>query len=239
MPTLNSSVALVSPEHRLPVVDWGLIDYSAALERQEELVEKVAAEASPGVIVYCTHPPLVTLGRKTQEGDVFAWRGPTVEISRGGRATYHGPSQLLIYPVYNLDRAPGPARRDLHRYLRSLEKALVLTLAEFGIPATPPRDKADPSGKRTGVWVGERKIASIGIAVRKWVTYHGVALNVEHDPQAFQGLRPCGFSASTMTSMEECTKRQIDRAQLKTVLGEKLEFTLRPCSSESGQMAGR
>ena len=191
------------------IEDWGLIDYELANQRQLECLEKVASGAQEDTLVVCTHPPVVTLGRGSDPADLIGWKGAVVETSRGGRATYHGPSQLVIYPIIDLKRE-GRAHlkpRDVHGYLRALETAVVEGLRRFDVVAearTVPMKNADGSELSvTGVWVGPRKLASIGIAVRKWITYHGVAINVANDPNAFSGIKPCGFSAGIMTSLEE------------------------------------
>lgn len=193
----------------LTVIDWGLMDYELALQKQMELVETVSKNNLPGYIVFCTHPPVVTLGRKTEPNDVFAWKGPTVEVSRGGRATYHGPSQLVIYPIVNLNYVYNPtatstcsdeqiqrAYHDINKYLRNLEKAILRTLKTFAISA---ETKSYPD---TGIWVQDKKIASLGVAVKNWVTYHGAAINILNDPNAFQGMNPCGLSNDVMTNLE-------------------------------------
>jgi lipoyl(octanoyl) transferase len=188
------------------------------LQRQADLVESVRHELARETVVFCTHPPVVTVGRATLPDDIFNWSGQKVEVSRGGRATYHGPNQLVVYPILDLNQR----RRDLHLYMRQLEDAIVLTLAEFNIQATGrslqiQSEDALPS-EATGVWVGARKIASIGIGVRKWVSFHGLALNVDHDAQAFQGLKPCGFSSETMVSMEELVGQKISRTDVQSTL---------------------
>ncbi|MBC7742946.1 MAG: lipoyl(octanoyl) transferase LipB [Bdellovibrionaceae bacterium] len=189
--------------------DWGLIDYESALKKQIEYVEIVAAnEAHPGFLIFCTHPAVVTLGRQTKPEDVFAWKGPVIEISRGGRATYHGPSQLVAYPILNLKNSrAGRGPQEVRGYLRDFEKAIVETLKEFGIDAigkTPQKVPGEiAESDETGVWVGTRKIASLGIAVKKWVCFHGAAINLFQDAEAFQGMNPCGFKSSTMVSLEE------------------------------------
>lgn len=202
----------------LAVEDWGTVDYEEALRRQLELVERVASEDLPGVLVVCSHPPVITLGRATQPGDVFAWSGPIIEIARGGRATYHGPSQLVIYPILNLKHARrGRAPQEIAGYLRTLENVLIDWLAEQGLTAEGRslRKKAPEAGEaeETGVWVGARKVASLGLGVKKWVAYHGAALNLENDPQAFTGMNPCGFRREVMVSVEELLGRRLDRAR--------------------------
>ena len=184
--------------------DWGLIEYEASVRKQQLLTQEVAAGGEDRM-VFCTHPPVVTLGRGTVvEEDLQGWSGQTVETSRGGRATYHGPNQLVIYPVINLKKPRKHfASSDVHAYLRALESATVVTLRECGLVNAEARTSQVGDISLTGVWVGDKKIASIGIAVRKWVTYHGVAINVSDDPSAFKGIRPCGFSADIMTSVQK------------------------------------
>ena len=190
---------------------WGLIDYQLAVDRQLALLEDVA-EGAEQTIVICSHPAVVTLGRGTQPEDLSSWQGAVVEASRGGRATYHGPNQIIIYPIIDLRRPHrGFPERDVHSYLRALEKASVRALHGLGVQAAEARTVETEGLSLTGVWVGQNKVASIGIAVRKWVTYHGVAINLEDDPSAFQGIRPCGFSRQVMSSVERELGRAVRR----------------------------
>lgn len=220
----------------MEIQDWGLIDYEQALKKQEELVEKIASEKSEGVFVFCSHPAVVTLGRKTQPGDVFAWDGPVKEISRGGRATYHGPSQLVVYPILNLEfAAPGRPMRDIGWFLRSLENAIVRTLSDFGVEAVgkslQKKSNIENAQEETGVWVGSQKIASLGIAIRKWVTYHGAAINLDEDPRAFFGMNPCGFQSSVMVSLEKILGQKVNRLEFQ----EKLLFYLKTELSDASK----
>jgi lipoyl(octanoyl) transferase len=224
--TLKELNREAASSENLSLLDWGLIDYASALQRQMDLVDLVSHELARETLVFCSHPPVVTLGRGTKPGDVFGWTGEVVEINRGGRATYHGPSQFVVYPILDLN----VRGRDLHRYMRQLESAIVATLQEFGISASGRTQQVDIDGattEATGVWVGSRKIASIGIGVRKWITFHGLALNVSHDPKAFVGMNPCGFSSQTMISMEEILGAPVDRARLSSVLQRELMRALR------------
>lgn len=230
--------------------DWGLIDYGEALHRQEALVEKVYQKTQPASIIFCTHPPIVTKGRSTLSGDITEWKGPIFEINRGGRATYHGPSQILIYPIIPLAEVLIPqnslpensvnnsnyqsqnkisqteTRRkpsDVGSFLRHFELAIVDTLKELGISAVgksyqPNHQTTEATKEETGVWVENKKIASLGLSFRHWISFHGAALNVEHDPKAFQGLLPCGFSPSVMTSIEEILGEKVQREYLYTLL---------------------
>lgn len=198
----------------LEVLDWGLIDYQTALKQQLELVNQVAEKKGPGFLILCSHPPVVTTGRKTQAGDVFGWQGELVEVSRGGRATYHGPSQLVVYPILSLEEATqNRPVRDINLFLRNFENSISQVLALYGLEAT---GKSGPD--ETGVWVNDHKIASLGIAVKSWVTYHGAAINLFEDPLAFTGMKPCGFDRTIMTSLEKLTGQKPDLSQFKLQL---------------------
>ncbi|MCB0420832.1 MAG: lipoyl(octanoyl) transferase LipB [Bdellovibrionales bacterium] len=187
-------------------IRWGEVGYLEGCDLQLVELQSVA-EGEEDRVVFCTHPPVVTKGRGTKDFDIVGWQGDIVETSRGGRATYHGPSQIVIYPIVHLNRETRSHKRDLHRYLRGLEEGLVDVLRSYDVDATTYSDKKkDAFGEEllmTGVWVGDRKIASLGVAVKQWVTYHGAALNFTYDPAAFQGMNPCGFPTKTMISLEE------------------------------------
>jgi lipoyl(octanoyl) transferase len=188
----------------LEIEDWGLIPYQEALDRQLKYVEEVSSGTRPDTVVFCTHPPVVTLGRATVEGDVTDWSGEVIEVSRGGRATYHGPDQFVVYPIIDLNHRG----KDLNKHLRWIEEVVIVVLKEFGVDAI-----REPGS--TGVWTNEKKICSIGIAVKKWVSFHGLSLAVDKDENAYRGINPCGFSRSVMTSLEEVTGHKVDRTQLK------------------------
>jgi lipoyl(octanoyl) transferase len=200
------------------VQNWGLIEYETALSRQMDLVDLVQSGEVQDTLVFCTHPAVVTLGRGTREGDVFSWKGKVVEVNRGGRATYHGPSQIVIYPIVDLNRSG----RDLHKFMRALETAMVNSLAEFAVIANGRTIQMQDPGtnpvEATGVWYGSRKLASIGIGVRRWISFHGCALNIENDVNAFSGMRPCGFNVGTMVSMEEIMGTKPDRKAIEASL---------------------
>lgn len=193
------------------IEEWGLIPYQEALERQLLRLDEVVQGNHPGSIIFCQHPRVVTLGRATQPGDVSSWKGEIIEVSRGGRATYHGPNQLVCYPIINLEYSYSARKiRDLDSYLRGMEQAMILTLKDLGIPAQGKSDLGD-----TGVWISEgtekgKKIGSLGIAIKRWVTYHGIALNIFHDSDAFVGINPCGLSPHLMTSLETCLGHKPD-----------------------------
>jgi len=210
--------------------DWGLIDYEQALHRQLEKVEEIANSTTKeesqgenfGFLIFCSHPAVVTLGRKTQPGDVFGWKGPIKEISRGGRATYHGPSQLVVYPIFKI--------KDIGKYLRDFENAILDVMKSYDIEAVgktlQKKSDVQEETEETGVWVGPQKIASLGIGVKKWVTYHGAAINLDEDPQAFQGMKPCGFSSETMVSLERLLGQKVNRQEFSDKLKSRLQILL-------------
>lgn len=186
----------------------GRVGYEAGVKLQHRLRESILDAASNGgdTLLLLEHPSTYTVGRNCDRSDVLAdpdWlrrRGIAVaECDRGGRATYHGPGQLVGYPIIDL-RAE---RRNVRGYVRDLQEVLVRTLAAFGVAAVGGEER-----ERIGVWVGRRKIASIGIHLRRWVTTHGFALNVYTDLDDFAGILSCGFDAGVMTSIEELTGRR-------------------------------
>jgi lipoate-protein ligase B len=174
--------------------------YRDGLALMDALVAARAAGETGDWLVYPDHEPVLTIGRSPSEGNVRADAATlarhgieVVEVPRGGDVTWHGPGQLVGYPVVQLDRVG----RDLHRWLRVLEDALIAALARFGL-------EGRRVAGRTGVWLSDReKIASIGVAVRRWVGYHGFALNVENTLDDFALIHPCGYHDIRMTSMAE------------------------------------
>lgn len=206
----------------LVVRDLGLVPYGEALALQRRLCDARIAGATGDTLLLLEHPPVITLGRGWKssslpiEPDQLRRRGIEVfDIERGGDVTYHGPGQLVAYPIVRLREG----ERDLHRFLRNLEEAMIRTLARFELAG----GRAD--GK-TGVWLGEKKIASIGIACRRWITFHGLALNVSTDLSYFARINPCGFEASVMTSMAAQLGRPVAMADVKAQLVSDLRTSL-------------
>ncbi|MBY0315360.1 MAG: lipoyl(octanoyl) transferase LipB [Bdellovibrionales bacterium] len=212
---LNGKVALE---------DWGLIPYREAFELQKKYVDEISSGERLETLVFCSHPAIVTLGRGTQPGDLAGWTGDTIEVNRGGRATYHGPSQIVFYPLISV--AEGVAKkikpRDLHGFFRELELAVVDALQDIGITSQghSVQKQVGESNEQeaTGVWIGSQKIAAIGIAVRKWIVSHGLALNFDDDPQAFQGILPCGFQPSQVTSVKKIKPTASARDDFKQII---------------------
>lgn len=180
----------------IAVQDFGLLEYTAAWALQKETLQQVALGEAPPTLLVGEHPPVYTTGRKNRPENWLLPDIPVIEIERGGDVTYHGPGQLIIYPILPLP----PHYRDLHLYLRDLEECLINALAHFG-----------QTGFRnpgwTGVWVHDHetnqpvKMASIGVAVSKWVTYHGISLNITNNMAPFQAINPCGLSSEVMTRL--------------------------------------
>ena len=170
----------------------GRLDYLTALALQEKIVESKQRDISPDILLFVEHPHVYTLGRGGNASNVLAPKEvPVYRTSRGGDVTYHGPGQLVAYPIIDLR---SKLRKDVHRYLRNLEMTAIRTLEDFGLAGTrrPPF---------TGIWIEDRKIAAIGVAVRRCITYHGLALNVNADLSYFDRIVPCGLAWAEVTSM--------------------------------------
>ncbi len=223
-PATPSSVAAPQPAPApapataaVPVVlDWGRTRYEAAWRAQDELVARRIAGEIGDTLVFTEHEPVYTVGLRSGAADHLVWAADhlaregieVVKTNRGGDITYHGPGQLVGYPIVDLS-----ARKDLHEYLRLLEQVMINTVGGLGLVATRREGK-------TGIWVGTRKIAAIGVAVRRWVAYHGFALNVQPNLAHFQGIVPCGISATegTVTSLQAELGHQVDLADVKARL---------------------
>jgi len=193
----------------LEITDFGAIEFSEAYALQRHFVEQVVSGACPRVML-CEHPPVITLGRLASETNILAspesiqGRGiQIIPIDRGGEVTLHCPGQLVVYPILDLHKYG----RDLRLYMNKLEQVAIDLLSDFDIVAKRIE------GKR-GVWVGARKIASIGIGVRKWVSYHGIAININPDLKLFSFIKPCGMDIE-MTSLEQLSGSKIDLSIVK------------------------
>ncbi len=181
------------------VVDWGTREYRDSLDAMRSLAHDRRAGTIPDTLILVEHPPVVTVGIEGDDGGAVSTGIPVVSVERGGHATYHGPGQLVGYPIVDLD----PRSRDVRRFVHDVEEIVIRSIAAFGV-------KGAHVPGRHGVWIeGERKIASIGIAVDHWVTLHGFALNVDVDLTAFRRFHPCGFDGSVMTSLARETGRPV------------------------------
>lgn len=193
--------------------DLGLIDYAAMYRLQKEYVGRVAVGGAQ-VLLLCEHPPVITLGRLAEQAnildpDTIGRKGiPIVCVDRGGDVTLHSPGQLVVYPILRLENF----RKDLRWYLHQLEQVAIDLLMTFGIVA-------DRIPGKTGAWVDGEKIASIGIGVKKWVAFHGLAINVCTDLEVFDLIKPCGLDVR-MTSMARIKGEPVDRGEVKERLVE-------------------
>jgi lipoate-protein ligase B len=184
-----------SPASDLPLLEilrLGIQPHQKTWELQQELLEKRAGGEINDTLILVEHEAVITVGRG---GDLEAAQSaglPVVEVERGGEATYHGPGQVVAYPILALPEG----KRDLHIHLRNLEEVIICVLAELDIVG-------QRKGGLTGVWIGEQKVASVGVAVRHWVTWYGFALNVHTDLTQFGGFRPCGLDPKVMTRVAD------------------------------------
>jgi lipoyl(octanoyl) transferase len=191
------------------LLELGQTPYLEAWELQRSLAAAVAQGAIPDTVVLLEHPPVVTLGRRADEGELHIPEGADVEVvetDRGGKSTYHGPGQLVCYPIFDLTRHG----QDVKRYCRDLEEALIRTLAPLGVEATRIEGL-------TGIWLESppRKIASIGIHISKWVTTHGYALNVDLDPAPFtEWITACGLEDAAFTTVARELGRSVGVGEL-------------------------
>ena len=183
---------------------------------QQRLVEERRAGSIPDQLLLLQHPPVITLGVKARNDRSHILASPeslahdgveVVETGRGGDVTFHGPGQLVGYPIVDLN----PDRRDVHRYVRDLEDVLIRTAAGFGIEATRE------SGL-TGVWVGNDKLAAIGVRIGRWITSHGFALNVATDLRQFELIVPCGLADKGVTSLERLLSRPVSMDEVETAV---------------------
>jgi lipoate-protein ligase B len=209
-------VAVTDHGSRLEVRRLGTVGYQAALDLQKRLVEERKQGQIPDQLLLLEHPPVITLGARNhnarsnvlESAEALALKGVGLfETGRGGDVTYHGPGQLVGYPIIEL-----PAdRRDVHRYVRDLEDVLIQAVSEFGIAAARIRGL-------TGIWVGDDKLAAIGIRISRWVTSHGFALNVSTNLAHFGLIVPCGISDKGVTSMERLLSRPVAMDEVADVV---------------------
>lgn len=191
----------------------GVVPYGDALQLQRQLVEERKANLIPDQLLLLEHPPVITLGVKARGVRSHVLETPArllargidvVETGRGGDVTYHGPGQLVGYPIIDL----SPDRRDVHQYVRDLEEVLIRAVAEFGVTA-------GRAPGLTGVWVGDTKLAAIGVRIARWVTSHGFALNVGTNLEPFGLIVPCGITGKGITSLETLTGRPVPMSDVE------------------------
>ncbi|MBI3840544.1 MAG: lipoyl(octanoyl) transferase LipB [Thaumarchaeota archaeon] len=197
----------------LRVLDLGRMEYGAALEFQKDLAEKRAAGEAPDTLILLEHEHVVTLGRKTTPENFKPQNVPVFRVERGGDATYHGPGQLVGYPVVLL------TDHDVRAHVKRIQEALLLAAGTFGI-------SGETLEGHPGLWVRGKKLASIGVAVTNWVTYHGFALNVNTDLSFFNLIRPCGLDPDAMTSMEKIVGRPLPFEEVKDAVAREYSLVL-------------
>lgn len=198
----------------IEVIDWGRTGYAGAFEKQKARVAQRRAGECGDALIFTEHEPVFTMGLRKGADQHLIWDEATLEeqgvevfkSNRGGDITYHGPGQLVGYPILSLQK-----RKDLHAYLRDLEDVVIRSLAHFGL-------KSGRREGKTGIWLENRKICAIGVAVKSWITYHGFALNVDPDLSHFRGIVPCGISDGTVTSLANELGYSIETAKVKAAL---------------------
>lgn len=198
----------------IEIIDWGRTRYAEAFERQTSRVDQRKAGLCADALIFTEHDPVYTMGLRKGAADHLIWDAATLaaqgievhQSNRGGDITYHGPGQLVGYPILSL-----LSRRDLHAYLRDLEEVVIRTLQRFGL------ESARREGK-TGIWLETRKICAIGVAVKSWITYHGFALNVCPDLRHFDGIVPCGITDGTVTSLARELTEPVSMSEVKAAL---------------------
>jgi lipoyl(octanoyl) transferase len=200
----------------LEVRRLGLVPYAEALALQRALVEERRADRVPDLLLLLQHPPVITLGVKGDGGrsNIVVTDERLVELGieisetgRGGDVTYHGPGQVVAYPILDLK----PDRCDVHRYVRDLEEVMIRTCSDYGLPA----------GRITGLtgtWIGTEKIGAIGVRISRWITSHGFAFNVSTELDHFNLIVPCGISDRGVTSLERAAARKIEIADVEDVI---------------------
>ena len=212
------SSATPGPERTLDIHRLGRIDYASALGLQERLLEARLAGQIADTVLLLEHDPVVTLGRGAKQAHLLASREVLraqgvafFETGRGGDVTYHGPGQLVAYPILDLN----PDRRDVRRYVKNLEEVMIRIAAQHGLV-----------GRRVeglnGAWVGERKIGAVGVRIRRWVTMHGFALNVSTDLSAYDLIVPCGIKDKEVTSLERETGARVSMDEVMAQAGNQL-----------------
>lgn len=190
----------------MKLLDLGIKDYQETLTLQYQLIEKRIINEIEDTLVLVEHPHVITMGRKGKIENIFDTSISMYKVERGGDVTYHGFGQIVGYPIIDFR-----VKKDVDKFLRALEEIIILTLKNYDIKATRKENY-------TGVWVNEKKIASIGISFKNWISYHGFSLNVSTDLNYFLKLNPCGLEGSIMTSMNEIMNKTYNMEEIKETL---------------------
>lgn len=198
------------PEYNGWFLRLGKVDFERTLGWQKGLVKLRKEGMARDTLIFVEHPPVVTVGKDGHEENYKDLETKPHFIERGGDVTYHGPGQLVVYFIFNLTRR----ERDLHKFMECVQAGIIAALGEIGI-------KAQQGDENTGVWVEDDKIASIGIAVKNWITFHGAAINLNTDLSEFQQINPCGLNSNIMVSAEKLTKKKVDLDKFTDILLDK------------------
>lgn len=204
------------------IINLGLIDYAKAYQFQKDCVQKVL-NGEPQKLIVCEHPTVLTMGRMSKDSN-FLWEKKEIEkrnvkilaVDRGGEVTLHAPGQLVAYPIFNLNNYG----KDLKAFLHRLEAVIINVLKDCGI-------EANRIDGKTGVWIGRDKIASLGVGVKKWISFHGLSVNVNNDLELYRMIRPCGMDIQ-MTSMQKKCNGHVTPLDIRTIMWHsfKAEFNL-------------
>ncbi len=218
----------------LKIFDLGLVEFEKAWKFQKEIFQQVRSGDFDFALILCRHYPVITLGRNAKKENLLVSleelknKGiERFEIERGGDITYHGPGQVTIYPIFNLVHL----KKDIHWFLRELEQVVIEFLADFGV-------YSQRKSGFTGVWLGERKIASIGVSIRHWITFHGVSINIKAtDLDNFKLIRPCGMDIE-MVALEQLIGREIEIEKIKNNLVHKFASLCKEVCHGQSSLAG-
>jgi lipoyl(octanoyl) transferase len=204
----------------LTYCNLGITDYKEAWDLQRLIFNQVVSGESLDTFILLEHPNTYTLGKIADKKNLigsskYLWKNniSVYEIDRGGDITYHGPGQIVGYPIINLENW----KKDTHKYLRALEEVIILTCKNYGLDAIR-------NPKYTGVWIGDKKIAAIGIKISRWVTMHGFAFNVNTDLSLYNGIVPCGIKDKEVTSLQKGLNREINISEVKVALLENFKL---------------
>lgn len=208
------------------VLDIGKVDYQKCLGWQRGLVKMRREGFARDTLILVEHPPVVTIGKDGHEENFKNLKVQPVFVERGGDVTYHGPGQLVVYFIFNLQRRG----LNLHKFIENILDGIIITLAKYNV-------KAHKDEVNTGIWVDDKKIASLGIAIKRWVTFHGVAINLNTDLNDFEQINPCGLESGIMTSLKKISGEKIDMKQFSENLVMEydriFETTFKPIELES------
>jgi len=180
-------------------LELGKVDYEKVLDWQHGLLKMREQGFARDTIITVEHPPVVTVGRDGHEENYANLKTPPIKIERGGDVTWHGPGQLIAYFIFNLTRRG----RDLHQFMDSIQEGIIATLGEYDIVAAT-------GDEHKGVWTGGKKIASVGVAVKKWISFHGAAINLNTDLSEFDQIQPCGLDSTVMTSAKKILSKKVN-----------------------------